>query len=92
VSAVQELQQIKTTAATLAVKDGIELTYDQYCTLLESAAIDYDQANKKSSPEISANIHDFSPESEEEVVFEEPMFDVPKELFGGIDLTAAQQL
>jgi hypothetical protein len=94
VHSVSELRQVKTNAETLAVKDNKEITYEDYCTLLESAAVEYDQAHKK-APKTRQNMnhHEFDADDP----YQDEVFDqafqsdyATEELIGDIDIAPEQ--
>jgi hypothetical protein len=92
VDPVDELRKVKITAETNAVVTGVHLTYQQYCTLLESTAATYDKAhsstaNNKKTRTINAHENfDTDDPEEEETTYDE--FDTQEgTLYGGIDLT-----
>ena len=45
VNPIEELHAVKNTAQLLKVTSGNDPTFEQYCTLLATAAIQYDSAN-----------------------------------------------
>jgi hypothetical protein len=59
VGTIDALAAVRQNAELERTKSGIALTYDQYCNLLTSAAIAYDQPSTRRRPPRTALIHEF---------------------------------
>ena len=92
VSQIDDLRKVQNNSDILAVQTGKALTYDQYYTLLEAAAITYDKSMSKAKRNSRlANEHAFmigedNSQQESSVVNPSHGFN-EGEIYGGIDLT-----
>jgi hypothetical protein len=65
VHSIDELRQVKISADLLSAKDGTPLKYDQYCSLLLAAAVDYDEKFKPKKNKRQVFYHEFENDGDE---------------------------